>query len=769
MGFGFGIGLNELENISSDIPLLFWIDEKVNNEENNNYKKMFEKNINIKIFSFTTTSQAINYLKKVKFNKIFIICGGYEYILFIKKFKNDINDYMICPKIIIFTRDKSKYLNRNSNNKELYIGDEFYNKGGVEDKYIEVEKFIKNELEEKKFDIIIESESSKFSEDNLDKMLRELNKSNKNNEEPKIDSFPFDDDCQTLKKNLYETNNGINNPDIKNNDVINPFSSLINNPYYNSNNSNNSNIKNNDVISHFSYSNNNPYSNSNNPDIKNNDTINPFSNSNNNPYCISKNSNLKNSKISNINSCGNFNNSNIKNGENSNINPYSDADNINLKKDEISNGNPYCNFKNSKLKKDENKNSNIINLSNKKENKEVSNSEDEKKKELELLLKEIDSSFLNENSIHCNKNNNNSFLLRDINNSKSILSNYNLLNKEHLIDKISQMKMALYFENDDHMNDMIQYNFERIGDLSDLIVPIYFSFYMKNLEEKEIQQFINYMLILYKEKQIQNIFSQLFNVKNIPKEIISKFWIRAYTANSKFYQIMNEDLRKNCIDDYLAFIIMMYEGIKIRSFSFKPKYKLYRGTYFNEYEIKELEYYIKFKITILPAAIVYSRSFMSFSLNKKVAMKFKKNVLLIINKYLEEKKYTSGCAEIKNFSYYQKEDEILVFPFSCFEIEKIEKEDNYYIIYLGYLGKYEKLFQQENPINLISNIPKNSFLANDVFNTNLIKDEYKEIFFNNYFNGGGGGYGGMISKRESHLLDINQYISEEEALKVELK
>ena len=100
--------------------------------------------------------------------------------------------------------------------------------------------------------------------------------------------------------------------------------------------------------------------------------------------------------------------------------------------------------------------------------------------------------------------------------------------------------------------------------------------------------------------------------------------IRAYTAQSKFYQIMNEDLIKNSINDYLAFIIMMYEGINIKSFSFEPKYKLYRGVYFDEREIKKLQYYFKYKITILPTAIVYSRSFMSFSLNKNIAMKFKK-------------------------------------------------------------------------------------------------------------------------------------------------
>ena len=106
---GFGIS-NELANIPSDTPLLFWIDSKVNNKENNDQKKkIIEENINIKIFSFETALQAINHLKKIKFNKIFIIFSGFEYIQFIKKFKNEINDYMICPKIIIFTSDKTNF------------------------------------------------------------------------------------------------------------------------------------------------------------------------------------------------------------------------------------------------------------------------------------------------------------------------------------------------------------------------------------------------------------------------------------------------------------------------------------------------------------------------------------------------------------------------------------------------------------------------------------------------------------------------------------
>ena len=147
---GFGIDWNIPEpKIPSGIPLLFWIDQNVNNKENNHYKERITKKINIKIYSFDSTVMAINVLKKVEFNKTIIICSGRAYIDFIKIFKSEINDFMICPSVIIFTHDKKKYLDRNLYNKELYIKDEFYNKGGVEDKYKEVEQFITNELEEK--------------------------------------------------------------------------------------------------------------------------------------------------------------------------------------------------------------------------------------------------------------------------------------------------------------------------------------------------------------------------------------------------------------------------------------------------------------------------------------------------------------------------------------------------------------------------------------------------------------------------------------------
>ena len=140
----------------------------------------------------------------------------------------------------------------------------------------------------------------------------------------------------------------------------------------------------------------------------------------------------------------------------------------------------------------------------------------------------------------------------------------------------------------------------------------------------------------------------------------------------------------------------------------------------------------------MPAAIIYSRSFLSFTFNKKIALNFKKNALFIIENFMEEKINCSGCAAIGKFSFYKDEEGILIFPFSSFEIKnikKVEEKNNdknngyYYTIYLGYLGKYEKLFEEEgDPVKLIENIPKKSHLADEVFGTDIIEEEYRKIF-----------------------------------------
>ena len=66
---------------------------------------------------------------------------------------------MICPKTIIFTKDKEDFLKLNENNKNLFIKNSFYNLGGVKDCFVKVKNFLKNELNKKiPSDYIIEKD-----------------------------------------------------------------------------------------------------------------------------------------------------------------------------------------------------------------------------------------------------------------------------------------------------------------------------------------------------------------------------------------------------------------------------------------------------------------------------------------------------------------------------------------------------------------------------------------------------------------------------------
>ena len=211
-----------------------------------------------------------------------------------------------------------------------------------------------------------------------------------------------------------------------------------------------------------------------------------------------------------------------------------------------------------------------------------------------------------------------------------------------------------------------KFNFEYISDKNQLILPIFFPEYIKVPTEVEIQFFNKYMLKHYDNfSEIKYLYSQLVEVSQIPVEILSKFWIRSYTAESDFYGEMNKNLQKNKIKNYLPFIQMVYEAIKKKSL--KPVYdkKLYRGTLLSKKEFNKIQNYMSKKIDGLPGAIVYGRSFFSFTDDESVAQRFKNNKkaimksdemvgLFIIEQSTGEKSCT-GNASIKEFSYFKSD------------------------------------------------------------------------------------------------------------------
>ena len=98
---------------------------------------------------------------------------------------------------------------------------------------------------------------------------------------------------------------------------------------------------------------------------------------------------------------------------------------------------------------------------------------------------------------------------------------------------------------------------------------------------------------------------------------------------------------------------------------------------------------------------MFLRSFLSFSVDKKQAEKFKGSnadtfsilyeIEEIQNKENVENQISNAI--IEDISKSESEKEVLVFPFSCFEIIKIKEikaNDIDYKIKLKYLGNYSK-------------------------------------------------------------------------------
>jgi len=141
---------------------IVWINE--DNDEKKYYKIRMEKKVSLEeLKCIDDITEAIKYLKKLKFVKTIIICSGSIFPKFIETFKSVINEFMICPKIIIFTEEKSNFLTEVENNQNLLINHPFYNSGGVVDKFEDLFSFLTKDKIIFEKDIYI-NDHSKLSE-----------------------------------------------------------------------------------------------------------------------------------------------------------------------------------------------------------------------------------------------------------------------------------------------------------------------------------------------------------------------------------------------------------------------------------------------------------------------------------------------------------------------------------------------------------------------------------------------------------------------------
>jgi len=209
---------------------------------------------------------------------------------------------------------------------------------------------------------------------------------------------------------------------------------------------------------------------------------------------------------------------------------------------------------------------------------------------------------------------------------------------------------------------------------------------------------------------------------------------------------MNQDLVEGRFNQYSPFILKLYDSVEKCIFPIE-KSKLYKGIILPESDLDDFlqRFRPKVKDTDLPPAILYSASFFSFYKDEKTVKKFRETkgdnmrseiFIWSILEGTDNFRFikNQACIE-KEISYYESDDEVLFFPFSCFEIKKFEKKENTekdYIITLNYLDSYSNLFNPEERRTFI-NVTKNDY-SKMVFDSGLINPSLIEMppWLNNF-------------------------------------
>ena len=299
-------------------------------------------------------------------------------------------------------------------------------------------------------------------------------------------------------------------------------------------------------------------------------------------------------------------------------------------------------------------------------------------------------------------------------------------------EEIIQKKLSL-------KND-VQLTFEYIDRKEKLMLPLFFKSLISGINNDNLELYNNFLYNTYSNENnnIKNLLGSLLSLKEIPIEILSKYYIRLYTIESNFYRNLNRDLGLNQIKKYLPFYKALYEGVKLKSLPLSSDKNLYMGSKISVQEITKIKRYLKNKKPNLPGSIMFSRSFLSFSKERGEAELFLdisnnmsglSKVLYILEKNEHLGYNLSTHGDIENVSFYANEKEVLFFPFSSFEIKSVNennslsREETVYEITLIYLGKY--LEEIEKDFNITPNkklIPDSEFKT-QLFQTGLIPEE----------------------------------------------
>ena len=302
--------------------------------------------------------------------------------------------------------------------------------------------------------------------------------------------------------------------------------------------------------------------------------------------------------------------------------------------------------------------------------------------------------------------------------------------KTFILNQSKGKKISLLEREDE--GDLV---FEYVDCQEKLALPTLYKLLIQVTPKDNIDDFTKKLYNQYSEcEEIKELLKPIVSMSHIPNELLSKYYARTYSIESKFYSDLNRELRKknNKDNKYLPFIKVLYEGFKFETLTLKPNKYLYRGSRVADYEINRIYNFFKNKKKDLPPCYVFSRSFLSFSKEQRIAEDFLEKqtpkgdekvktskVLFILGNENNIDSSLSAHADIERLSYYEgsnNEREVLFFPFSSFGIQDIGWKDDQkrYEIKLTYLGKNIDLEKwKERKIFLPTNSTMKSSLSSD--------------------------------------------------------
>lgn len=277
-----------------------------------------------------------------------------------------------------------------------------------------------------------------------------------------------------------------------------------------------------------------------------------------------------------------------------------------------------------------------------------------------------------------------------------------------------------------------------VNKFSDIAYPIYLGQILNAslIKNDDLLNLQNNFLMKYYQK-FKNLIkpSQEKNIE-IPLHILAKFYINLYSReNPSFYSKMNQDLSNNKFDIYKTYICILYNALNKKTIKNYYSKKLYRGGIIGINEYKNLEKIWnnlkeKNSSSEIKIAVYFSKIFLSFSKSEEIAESFiipcDDNcvpIKFILNSNSDEDFFVSNL-DCETLSDSPDEKEVLILPFSCFEIINIRNIEINGIktkeITLNYLDKYKK--QIDEYINKLDNKEKFIEFFNDILNSSFAKE-----------------------------------------------